>query len=229
MLGYLEIDHLQLNAGVGTGIWLHGVILSHIHHVGILGGVFGITGREANFLNSFTNLHVSSAEQPFAKAAIALTTNVEITSIRDSSFSGWPTAIAMTDSGGGVISSVFVHGHGQVIPFVFHDSWVHLDSVHSSNEDADRGFEANVRVTGHSNLTITGGRFERFINDGPAIELDGDVAVTLSTPRFQMGRGATEVIRVLRAPSKKVLILNGEVTPVTVPWSTTPEAVTALP
>ena len=130
---------------------------------------------------------------------------------------------------GGAISSVFVHGHGQVIPFVFHDSWMHLDSVHSSNEDADRGFEANVRVTGHSNLTITGGRFERFINDGPAIELDGDVAVTLSTPRFQMGRGATEVIRVLRAPSKKVLILNGEVTPVTVPWSTTPEAVTALP
>ena len=228
-MGYLEIAHLQLNAGAGTGIWLHGVILSHVHHLGILGGVFGITGREANFLNSFTNLHVSSAEQPFAKAAIALTTNVEITSIRDSSFSGWPTAIAMTDSGGGVISSVFVHGHGQVIPFVFHDSWVHLDSVHSSNEDADAVFEANVRITEHSNLTITGGRFERFINDGPAIEVDGDVAVTMSTPRFQMGRGATEVIKVLKKPAKKVLILNGEVTPDTVVWSTTTDAVSTLP
>jgi len=229
LLPYLEIAHMQLNVGAGLGIWLHGVIMSNFHHLGILGGVFGITGREANFLNSFSNLHLSSADQSFAKAGIALTTNNEITSVRDSSFSGWPTAIAMTDSGGGVISSVFVHGHHQVIPFIFHDSWIHLDSVHSSNEDADPGFEANVRVTGHSNVTITGGRFERFVDAGPAIELDGGVAMTLSTPRFQMGAGAREVIKVLAKPGRKVLILNGEVTPEQVPWTTTPDAVTALP
>jgi hypothetical protein len=122
-----------------------------------------------------------------------------------------------------------VHGHHQVIPFIFHDSWMHLDSVHSSNEDADPGFEANVRVTGRSNLTITGGRFERFVDAGPAIELDGGVAITLSAPRFQMGNSAREVIKVLAKPARKVLILNGEVTPDTVPWTTTPDAVTALP
>ena len=87
LLGYLELAHLDLNAGAGIGIWLHGVYLSNFHHLGILGGVFGISGREANFLNSFGNLHLDSGNQRFAKAGIALTTNVEITSIRDSSFS----------------------------------------------------------------------------------------------------------------------------------------------
>jgi len=34
---------------------------------------------------------------------------------------------------------------------------------------------------------------------------------------------------VLAKPGRKVLILNGEVTPEQVPWTTTPDAVTALP
>jgi hypothetical protein len=37
------------------------------------------------------------------------------------------------------------------------------------------------------------------------------------------------VIKVLAKPARKVLILNGEVTPDTVPWTATPDAVTALP
>lgn len=229
LLGYLEIAHLQLNAGAGCGIWLHGVFMSNFHHLGILGGVFGVSGREANFLNSFSNVHLASGDQPFAKAGIALTTNVEITSVRDASFSGWPTAIAFTDSGGGIVSSVFVHGHQQVFPFVFTDSWVHLDSVHSSNEDADPGFVANVRLTGHSNLSITGGRIERYVDSGPALEIDGQVVVTVSATRFQMGKDAAEVIRVRSGPRRPVLILNGETIPENVPWSTTAGAVRTLP
>ena len=135
----------------------------------------------------------------------------------------------MTDSGGLTVSSVFVHGVNQQIPFLFIDSWVHLDSVHSSNEDADQSFVANVRVGGTSTLAITGGRLERFINAGPAIQIDGAAAVTLTAPKIQMHRDAREVIRgSLARPKRRVLVLNGDVTP-DVPWTTTPDAVTALP
>jgi hypothetical protein len=217
-----------MNVGQGIGLWLHGVIMSNFHHLGVLGGVFAISGREANFLNAFSHLHLDADNQPVAKAGIALTGNVEINSVRDSGFSSWPTAIALSDSGGGTISSVFVHGHNQVIPFVFHNSWVHLDAVHSSNEDADQTFEANVRVTGTSTLAITGGRFERYVNAGPAIELDGGAAVTLTAPMIQMHRDAKEVIQVLAPPKRRVLVLNGAVTP-DVPWTTIADAVTVLP
>jgi hypothetical protein len=57
LLGYLEISHLNLMIGPGIGMWLHGVMLSSFHHLGLAGGVFGISGREANFLNFFSDLH----------------------------------------------------------------------------------------------------------------------------------------------------------------------------
>ena len=78
-------------------------------------------------------------------------------------------------------------------------------------------------------IVITGGKFERFTNAGPAIQIDGGGALTLVAPWFPMHKAATEVIQVLSVPTKKILILNGEVTPDTVPWSTTPGIVSALP
>jgi hypothetical protein len=228
LLGYLEVSHLALNAGLGIGIWLHGVFHSHFHHLAISGGVYGISGREANFLDSFTNLHLDSGEKPFAKAAIALSTNVSITSIRDSSFSNWPTAVAITNSGGGELSNLFVHGKGQILAFLISGSDVHLNSVFCSNEDADAGYQANMRLTANPSVVITGGNFERFINDGPAIQVDGGESITMTGPWFLMHKQAREVVNVVSPPKHRILILNGTVSP-EVPWSSAAERVMALP
>lgn len=230
ILGYLEIAHLNLMIGPGIGMWLHGVYLSSFHHLGLAGGVFGISGREANFLNSFSNLHLDSLQQPYAKAGIALSTNNEIVSIRDSSFSNWPTAVATTNAGGGEMANLFVHGRLQVFPIIVSFSYMHLDSIFCSNEDADPAtYKADIRLNDNRSIVITGGKFERFTNAGPAIQIDGGGSLTLIAPWFPMHTRAREVIEVLSAPSKKILILNGEVTPDTVPWSTTPGAISALP
>ncbi len=228
LLLHLEVSHLLLNPGAGIGIWLHGVILSHFHHLSISGGIYGISGREANFLDSFTDLHVASNEQPYAKAGIALSTNVSITSIRDSSFANWPTAVAIANSGGGVFSNLFVHGKGQILPFIISGSTVHLDSIFCSNEDADAVYRANMRLTGNQSVVITGGDYERFVNEGPAIEVDGGEAITMTGPWFRMHKAAHEVIAILSPPKKRILVLNGVVEPDT-PWTADAAKVVTLP
>jgi hypothetical protein len=230
LLGYLEIAHLNLMIGPGMGMWLHGVFMSSFHHLGLAGGVFGISGREANFLNTFSNLHLDSLQQPYAKAGIALSTNNEIVSIRDSSFSNWPTAVATTNVGGGEMANLFVHGRLQVFPIIVSYSYMHLNSIFCSNEDADPAtYQADLRLTDNRSIVVTGGKFERYTNAGPAIQIDGGEALTLIGPWFPMHNRAAEVIHVLSPLTKKILILNGNVTPDGVPWSTTPGVVSALP
>ena len=78
-------------------------------------------------------------------------------------------------------------------------------------------------------VAVTGGQFERYVNAGPAVMVDGGTAITLTAFHARPRPGATEVIKMLAPPANKVLLLNGYKDQADVPWTTSTRDLSILP